>query len=96
MRVPALITVFALTATGLLAGCGSDSGGSGAATTQPATETSEDETFQEATRRFQAELLRQALEANGWSVIETARRLDVARSHVYKLIGAFGLERGRK
>ena len=37
MRVPALITVFALTATGLLAGCGSDSGGSGAATTQPAT-----------------------------------------------------------
>jgi Nif-specific regulatory protein len=66
------------------------------ATTPPATEPPADETFQEATRRFQAELLRQALEANGWSVIETARRLDVARSHVYKLIGAFGLERGRK
>lgn len=35
MRVPASITVVALTATGLLAGCGSDSGDSGAATTQP-------------------------------------------------------------
>lgn len=35
MRVPVLITVFALGAAGLLAGCGSDGGG-GAATTQPA------------------------------------------------------------
>ena len=43
-----------------------------------------------------AEVLRQTLEANGWNVVETARRLDVARSHVYKLITAFGLERGRK
>jgi Nif-specific regulatory protein len=56
----------------------------------------EAETLQDATRRFQAEFLRQALEANGWNVIETARRLDVARSHVYKLINAFGLERTQK
>jgi Nif-specific regulatory protein len=52
------------------------------------------ETFQDATRRFQATLVRQALEANGWNVVETARRLDIARSHLYSLIRAFGLERG--
>ena len=53
-------------------------------------------TFQEATRCFQAELLRKALEDSEWNVSETARRLDLARSHVYKLISAFGLERSRK
>ncbi len=52
-------------------------------------------TFQESTRRFQAELLRRCLEETGWNVSETARRLDVARSHVYKLISAFGIERER-
>jgi Nif-specific regulatory protein len=50
-------------------------------------------TFQQATRSFQARLLRQALEDAGWNVTEVARRLDLARSHVYKLIRAFGLER---
>src|SRR5581483_361599 len=53
-------------------------------------------TFQEATRRFQASLLRDTLEGSGWNVVEAARRLDLARSHVYKLIRAFGLERERK
>jgi Nif-specific regulatory protein len=53
-------------------------------------------TFQEATRRFQASLLREALEDAGWNIMEVARRLDLARSHVYNLIRAFGLERGRK
>ena len=53
----------------------------------------DDVTFQEATRRFQARLLRQALEDAGWNVTEVARRLDLARSHVYTLIRAFGLER---
>jgi len=53
-------------------------------------------TFQEATRRFQARFLQGALEANGWNVLETARRLDLARSHVYNLIRAFGLERRRR
>jgi Nif-specific regulatory protein len=50
-------------------------------------------TFQEATRRFQSQLLRETLEETAWNVVETARRLDVARSHVYNLIRAFGLER---
>ena len=52
-------------------------------------------TFQEATRRFQAGLLTKALEDTQWNIVETARRLDLARSHVYNLIKAFGLERGR-
>jgi Nif-specific regulatory protein len=50
-------------------------------------------TFQEATRRFQARLLRETLEETGWNIVETARSLDLARSHVYNLIRAFGLER---
>lgn len=54
-----------------------------------------DFTFQEATRQFQARLLRDTLAETGWNVVETARRLDLARSHVYNLIRAFGLERER-
>ncbi len=50
-------------------------------------------TFQEATRRFQERLLRQTLDDTEWNVVETARRLDLARSHIYNLIRAFGLER---
>ncbi|MBW2244170.1 MAG: sigma-54-dependent Fis family transcriptional regulator [Deltaproteobacteria bacterium] len=50
-------------------------------------------TFQEATRRFQQDLLAQTLEDTDWNVSETARRLDLARSHVYNLIKAFGLTR---
>ena len=53
------------------------------------------ETLQQATRRFQADLLRERLRETGWNVSETARRLDVARSYLYKLITAFGLERDR-
>lgn len=50
-------------------------------------------TFQEATRQFQARLVQSTLEANNWNVVETARRLDLTRSHVYNLIRAFGLKR---
>jgi Nif-specific regulatory protein len=46
-------------------------------------------TFQEATRQFQVDLLCDALEETGWNVNETARRLDLARSHVYNLIRAY-------
>jgi Nif-specific regulatory protein len=54
---------------------------------------SDDLTFLDATRRFQAEFLRETLEDTEWNVVETARRLDVARSHVYNLINSFGLRR---
>jgi Nif-specific regulatory protein len=50
-------------------------------------------TFQEATRRFQRDLLAKGLADTNWNVAETARRLDLARSHVYNLIQAFGLSR---
>lgn len=53
------------------------------------------QSFQEATRGFQEQLLRAALEEHGWNVVDTARRLDLSRAHVYNLIGAFGLTRGR-
>jgi Nif-specific regulatory protein len=49
--------------------------------------------FQEATRRFQRELLVRTLRDTGWKITETAHRLDLARSHVYNLIHAFGLAR---
>lgn len=50
-------------------------------------------TFQEATRRFQKELLSRTLDEVDWNVSEAARRLDLARSHVYNLVKAFGLTR---
>jgi len=53
-------------------------------------------TFQEATRRFQASLLTEVLADCGWNVTEAARRLRLARSHVYNLIRVFGLTRAAR
>jgi Nif-specific regulatory protein len=50
-------------------------------------------TFQEATRRFQAEFVRQALQDANWNVTETAVHLGLTRSHLYNLIRSFGLAR---
>jgi Nif-specific regulatory protein len=61
----------------------------------PAPGADEAVTFQEATRRFQGRFVAEALETQGWNVVETARRLDLARSHLYTMIRAFGLERRR-
>jgi Nif-specific regulatory protein len=52
-------------------------------------------TFQEATRRFQADFVQKVLDDCDWHVSEAARRLDIARSHLYNLIRAFGLARLR-
>jgi Nif-specific regulatory protein len=54
---------------------------------------SEPPTFQEATRRFQATFLADALSACDWNVAECARQLDLTRAHVYNLIKAYGLVR---
>ncbi len=54
------------------------------------------ETLQSALRHFEGEYLRRALESNGWNVVETAKRLDVARSQFYKLINVHGLARTKK
>lgn len=53
-------------------------------------------TFQEATRRFQRDLLEQTLLDTDWNMAETARRLDLARSHIYNLVRLFGLARDSK
>lgn len=53
-------------------------------------------TFADATRFFQKELLRRELEACEWNVREVARRLDLTRSHVYNLIRTFGFQREPK
>ena len=52
-------------------------------------------TFQQATRQFQEQLLRNALRETEWNVTQAAEKLDVARSHVYSLIRSFGLERDK-
>jgi Nif-specific regulatory protein len=49
--------------------------------------------FHEATRRFQRDLVQQALERNDWNVTETARQLGLARSHVYNLVGVLALRK---
>jgi Nif-specific regulatory protein len=51
-------------------------------------------TFQQATRQFQEQLLRETLRETEWNVSQAAEKLDVARSHVYSLIRSFGLQKG--
>jgi Nif-specific regulatory protein len=50
-------------------------------------------TLQQATHQFQRRFVREALEKNTWNVAETARELDLARSHLYNLIHDFELRR---
>jgi Nif-specific regulatory protein len=52
-------------------------------------------TFQEATREFQRQLVARALEETHWNVAAAARRLDLARAHLYNLIRGFDLRRNR-
>jgi len=54
------------------------------------------QTLQEATRQFQAKIVREVIEDSGWNFVEASRRLDIARSHLYNLIRAFGIERERR
>jgi Nif-specific regulatory protein len=58
-----------------------------------ASERRETPTFQQATRQFQEQLLRETLRDTGWNVAQTAEKLDVARSHIYTLIRSFGLQK---
>ena len=51
------------------------------------------QSFHDATRAFQLQLVRDTLADTGWNVAEAARRLELARSHLYNLIRAFGLSR---
>src|SRR5262249_8588194 len=60
-----------------------------------ATGVAEAQTFQEATRRFQMQLLQRTLKETQWNVLEASRRLDLGKSHVYNLVKVFGLARER-
>ena len=53
-------------------------------------------TFQEATRRFQKQFLEDLLRVVDWNIPEAARRLDLARTHVYHLIQGFSLQHPKK
>ena len=50
-------------------------------------------TLAEATRAFQRRHIAQALEQHDWNVSETARALDITRSHLYTLINDLDLKR---
>jgi Nif-specific regulatory protein len=52
-------------------------------------------TYQQALRRCQERILREALEETAWNVTGAAKLLDVTRAHVYNLIRAFGVEKGK-
>jgi Nif-specific regulatory protein len=51
--------------------------------------------YEEATKRFQRELLEAALKKTDWNVAAAARNLGIVRSHVYNLIALHGLKRRR-
>jgi Nif-specific regulatory protein len=53
-------------------------------------------TYEDALRLFRAEFLAKALEAHGWNIALTARKIGLARSHVNDLIRAHGLLRKAK
>jgi Nif-specific regulatory protein len=56
-------------------------------------DTADAPTLAEATRAFQRRHIEQALESHDWNVSETARALDVTRSHLYNLINDLELKR---
>ena len=49
--------------------------------------------YQEATRRFQEQYVRRTLEEVDWNVSEAARRLDLARPYLHKLMSSLGIVR---
>lgn len=53
----------------------------------------EPRTYQEATRRFQARLVRQTLDDCGWNISEAARQLDIGRSYLHRLMASLGVIR---
>jgi ActR/RegA family two-component response regulator len=51
--------------------------------------------LQDPARRFQADRVRRILAEIGGNVSETVRRLDTARSYVYKLTSGLGIEQSQ-
>jgi Nif-specific regulatory protein len=51
--------------------------------------------YHAAVRAYQQQLVERALEAVGWNVSEAARRLELGRTHLHRLMTSFGITRGR-
>jgi DNA-binding NtrC family response regulator len=51
------------------------------------------ETYNASMRRFQRELVLQALDKHKWNVKATAVSLDIARAHLYNLMSTLGIKR---
>jgi Nif-specific regulatory protein len=51
------------------------------------------ETYNAAMRRFQHDLVKQALDKHHWNVKATAVSLDIARAHLYNLMSTLGIKR---
>ena len=51
-------------------------------------------TYQDATRHFQRRFVKETLDEVDWSVSEAARRLDLGRTYLYRLIASLGITRG--
>ena len=56
---------------------------------------SEPATWDDANQRFQRGLLQDTLDACDGNVSESARRLDLARSHLHELLRTHGIQRAR-
>jgi Nif-specific regulatory protein len=50
-------------------------------------------TFHEATRLYQRELLRRALDTHDWNVNAVSEQLEISRAHIYNLIHQFEIRR---
>jgi Nif-specific regulatory protein len=50
-------------------------------------------TFHEATRSYQEQFLRDALDRAGWNIAAVARSLDLTRGHVYNLMATMRIKR---
>ncbi|NIM18670.1 MAG: response regulator [Candidatus Latescibacteria bacterium] len=52
--------------------------------------------FQEAKRRFERDLILQALERNDWNITQTAEELVIERTNLHKKIKSYGLTRNKE
>lgn len=50
-------------------------------------------TYQQATRQFQRDFVKQTLDVADWNISEAARRLDISRTYLYRLISSLGVPR---
>jgi DNA-binding NtrC family response regulator len=52
--------------------------------------------LQEARRRFERDMIRQALERNNWNVSRAADELGLERTNLHKKLRVYGLTKGER